>query len=271
MVNHTVVIRGGGDLGSGVAHKLHRSGFRVLILEVADPLVVRRTVSFAQAVIDGEAVVEEIRAVRVHTKDEITRQWQQGNIPIMVDPGCDILKEIKPDAVVDATLAKRNTGMHRGMAPITIALGPGFEAGNHVDVAIETNRGHDLGKLIFEGFAEPDTGVPAPVKDYGKERVLRAPCNGAIRHVLDIGDLVKTGDVICTVDGRPVKAPFDGMIRGLIMNGREVIEGLKIGDVDPRPVKEFCHTISDKARALGGAVLEAILYLTYRRGKTPNG
>ncbi len=270
-MNHTVVIRGGGDLGSGVAHKLHRSGFRVLILEVADPLVVRRTVSFAQAVIDGEAVVEKIRAVRVHSKDDIIKQWQEGNIPIMVDPGGDILKEIKPDAVVDATLAKRNTGMHRGMAPITIALGPGFEAGKDVDVVIETNRGHDLGKLIFEGCAEPDTGVPAPVKGYGKERVLRAPCNGVVKHVLDIGDLVKAGDVICTVDGQPVKAPFDGMIRGLIMNGREVMQGLKIGDVDPRPVQEFCHTISDKARALGGAVLEAILYLTYRKGKTRQG
>jgi xanthine dehydrogenase accessory factor len=261
MVCHTVVIRGGGDLGSGVAQKLHRSGFRVLILEVANPLVVRRAVSFAQAIIDGEAVVEGIRAVRVTAQDEMLQQWPQGNIPVMVDPAGAILKEIKPDAVVDATLAKRNTAMNRGMAPITIALGPGFKAGEDVDVVIETNRGHNLGRLIFEGYAEPDTGVPAPVKGYGKERVLRAPCSGAVTHVLDIGDPVKAGDVICTVAGRPVQAPFDGMIRGLIMNGREVVAGLKIGDVDPRPIKELCYTISDKARALGGAVLEAILYL----------
>jgi xanthine dehydrogenase accessory factor len=265
MIQGTAIIRGGGDLGSGVAQKLHRSGFRVLILEVPNPLVVRRTVSFAQAVIDGETVVEGIRAVRINTKDEILNQWQQGTIPIMVDPAGDILRDIKPDAVVDATLAKRNTGMYRGMAPITIALGPGFKAGDHVDVVIETNRGHNLGKLIFEGFAEPDTGVPAPVKGYGTERVLRAPCNGAVKHVLDIGHLVKAGDVICYVDEQPVVASFDGMIRGLIMNGREVIQGLKIGDVDPRPMKEFCYTISDKARALGGAVLEAILYLKKRR------
>ena len=265
MIQGTAIIRGGGDLGSGVAQKLHRSGFRVLILEVPNPLVVRRTVSFAQAVIDGETVVEGIRAVRINTKDEILNQWQQGNIPIMVDPAGDILRDIKPDAVVDATLAKRNTGMHRGMAPITIALGPGFKAGDHVDVVIETNRGHNLGKLIFEGFAEPDTGVPAPVKGYGTERVLRAPGNGGVKHILDIGHLVKAGDVICYVGELPVLAPFDGMIRGLIMNGREVIQGLKIGDVDPRPVKEFCYTISDKARALGGAVLEAILYLKKRR------
>jgi len=252
-------------LGSGVAHKLHRSGFQVLILEVSNPLVVRRTVSFAQAIIDGEAFVEEVRAVRVSSKDEIIRQWQLGNIPIMVDPGGDILKEIKPDAVVDATLAKRNTGMHRGMAPVTVALGPGFKAGDHVDVVIETNRGHNLGRLIFEGFAEPDTGVPSPVEGHSKERVLRAPCSGMVKHVLDIGDLVKAGEVICFVGEQPVKAPFKGMVRGLIMNGREVIEGLKIGDVDPRPTKKLCYTISDKARALGGAVLEAILYLQYRK------
>jgi len=268
MVRQTVVIRGGGDLGSGVAHRLHRSGFRVLILEVANPLVVRRTVSFAQAIIDGEAAVEGIRAVRVDAQDDMFKQWRQGNIPVMVDPGGDMLKEIKPDAVVDATLAKRNTGMHRGMASITIALGPGFKAGEDVDVVVETNRGHNLGRLIFEGYAEPDTGVPAPVEGYGAERVLRAPCDGTVTHVLDIGDPVKAGDVICTVAGRPVKAPFEGMIRGLIMNGREVVTGLKIGDVDPRPIQEFCHTISDKARALGGAVLEAILYLNCRKGIT---
>ena len=263
-----VVIRGGGDLGSGVAHKLHRCGFKILILEVQNPLVVRRTVAFAQAIIDGETVVEEVRAVRVRTKDEIEKVWNQGDIPIMVDPGGDILKEIKPAAVVDATLAKRNTGMRRDMAPITIALGPGFKAGEQVDVVIETNRGHNLGRLIFEGYAEPDTGVPAPVKGYGTERVLRAPCSGTIKHVADIGHIVKTGDIICYVDNQQVTAPFDGIVRGLIMDGREVVKNLKIGDVDPRPIKESCYTISDKARALGGAVLEAVLYLKCRKGKT---
>jgi xanthine dehydrogenase accessory factor len=263
-----VVIRGGGDLGSGVAHKLHRCGFKVLILEVQNPLVVRRTVAFAQAIIDGETVVEEVTAVRVRTKDEIATIWNQGDIPILVDPGGEVLKEIKPAAVIDATLAKRNTGMRRDMAPITIAMGPGFKAGEHVDVVIETNRGHNLGRLIFEGYAEPDTGVPTPVKGYGTERVLRAPCSGTIKHVLDIGHLVKEGDIICYVDDKPVTAPFDGIVRGLIMNGRDVVKNLKIGDVDPRPVKESCYTISDKARALGGAVLEAVLYLKCRKGKT---
>ncbi len=260
MEKEIVVMRGGGDLGSGVAHRLHRSGFRVLILEVAQPLVVRRTVSFAQAVIDGQTTVEEITAVRAGSPGEIRDAWQSGSIPIMVDPEMNICKEIPPDVLIDATLAKRDTGMRPDMAPLTIALGPGFEAGVHADIVIETNRGHDLGRLIYTGMAEPDTGTPAPVKGHGRERVLRAPCDGAISHVLDIGSIVKAGDLICRVEDKPVKAVFDGIIRGLIMNGRQVTAGMKIGDVDPRPVYEHCFTISDKARALGGSVLEAILH-----------
>ncbi len=258
----TVVIRGGGDLGSGVIHRLNRCGMHVLVLEVAQPLVVRRTVSFAQAVIDGRCELEGVTAVKVDSVDAVNSAWQQDQVPILVDPEMKCLAEIKPDALVDATLAKRDTGIRKGMAPITIALGPGFVAGVHADVVIETNRGHDLGRLIFEGLAEPDTGAPAPVKGYASERVLRAPCDGTIEHVLDIGTEVKTGDVICSVDGVDVCALFDGIIRGLIMQGREVPEGLKIGDVDPRPIYEHCFTISDKARALGGSVLEAVLMLS---------
>jgi xanthine dehydrogenase accessory factor len=258
----TVVIRGGGDLGSGVIHRLHRCGMRVLILEVAQPLVVRRTVSFAQAVIDGCCKLEGVVAVKVDSVDDVGAAWQQGLIPILVDPEMNCLEALKPDALVDATLAKRDTGIRIGMAPITIALGPGFEAGVHADVVIETNRGHDLGRLIFTGTAEPDTGAPAPVKGYASERVLRSPCAGKIAHVLDIGSEVKKGDVICSVSGVDVCASFEGIIRGLIMQGREVPEGLKIGDVDPRPIYEHCFTISDKARALGGSVLEAVLMLS---------
>ena len=257
----TVIVRGGGDLGSGVIHRLHRCGMRVLVLEVAKPLVVRRTVSFAQAVIDGSCELEGVTAVRVDSLDEARSAWQNAQVPVLVDPEMKSLHELKPDALVDATLAKRDTGLRAGMAPITIALGPGFEAGTHADVVIETNRGHDLGRLIFDGTAEPDTGAPAPVKGYGTERVLRAPCAGTIEHVLDIGKDVKKGDVICRVNGEEVRACFDGVIRGLIMEGREVPKGLKIGDVDPRPVHEHCYTISDKARALGGSVLEAVLML----------
>jgi len=261
-----VIIRGGGDLATGVAHRLYRSGFRVLILEVAQPLVVRRTVSFAQAVIDGSCELEGVTAVKVETPEQIPQAWSNNVIPVLVDPAMACLAALSPDVLVDATLAKRDTGIRRDMAPVTVALGPGFEAGVHADIVIETNRGHNLGRLIFSGYAEPDTGVPAPVKGYGSERVLRAPCDGTVEHVRDIGDEVKSGNVICRVGGVDVCAQFDGMIRGLIMQGRMVKTGLKIGDVDPRPVREYCSTISDKARALGGSVLEAIMYWNTMHG-----
>ncbi len=254
-----IIIRGGGDLATGVAHRLYRSGFKVLLLEVAEPLVVRRTVSFAQAVIDGKTTVEDVTAVHAASLDEILGAWQQQEIPVYVDPALAILKDLKADVLIDATLAKRDTGMRPDMAPLTIALGPGFEAGRQVDVVIETNRGHDMGRLIFEGSAEPDTGAPGPVKGFSTERVLRAPCAGAVRHVVDIGTKVKKDDIVCYVGDMPVRTVFDGIVRGLIMNGREAPEGLKIGDVDPRPIQEYCCTISDKARALGGSALEAIL------------
>jgi xanthine dehydrogenase accessory factor len=260
-----VVVRGGGDLGSGVVHRLHRCGIRVVILEVAQPLVVRRTVSFAQAVIDGRCELEGVSAVKIEDEAGIRPAWERGEIPVLVDPGMHCLAGIKPDALVDATLAKRDTGIRVGMAPVTVALGPGFEAGVHADVIIETNRGHDLGRLIFSGTAEPDTGIPAKVQGHGSERVLRAPCDGTIEHVRDIGTVVKAGDVICRVSNVNVQAAFDGIVRGLIMQGRMVTTGLKIGDVDPRPVREHCYTISDKARALGGSVLEAVLYLSRNR------
>lgn len=258
----TVIIRGGGDLASGVAHRLHRCGLRVLILEVPQPLVVRRSVSFAQAVIDGRCELEGAAAVRINAADEAEHCWRDNVIPVLVDPEMTCLAAVAPDALVDATLAKRDTGIRAGMAPVTIALGPGFEAGVHADVVIETNRGHDLGRLIFKGRAEADTGTPAPVKGWGAERVLRAPCEGVVEHVRDIGTEVKAGDVICRVGGVDVPALFDGMVRGLIMQGRRVPKGLKIGDVDPRPVRAYCFTISDKARALGGSVLEAVLALS---------
>jgi xanthine dehydrogenase accessory factor len=268
MEREIIALRGGGDLGSGVACRLHRSGFRVVILEVEQPLVVRRTVSFAQAVIDGKATVEEVTAVRVATLAEVRQAWQDGYLPVMVDPEVKVNAELKPDVIVDATLAKRDTGLRCNMAPLTIALGPGFEAGKHADIVIETNRGHDLGRLIFKGEAEPDTGAPTPVGGRGAERVLRAPCEGTVRHVLDIGAVVRQGEVICRVGVRPVAAAFDGVVRGLIMDGRSVPQGLKIGDVDPRPVRTLCYTVSDKARALGGSVLEAILYFRNRAQTT---
>ncbi|MFC1591367.1 selenium-dependent molybdenum cofactor biosynthesis protein YqeB [Thermodesulfobacteriota bacterium] len=258
MQKEIIVIRGGGDLGSGVAHRLHHGGFRVLILELAQPLAVRRTVAFARAVIDGQTEVEGITAVCVSSCAAALQAWAAGQLPVMVDPQMQILADLPPEVLIDATLTKRETGLRKDMAPLTIALGPGFEAGRHADIVIETNRGPGLGRLIFKGAAAPDTGIPAPVRGRGPERVLRAPCGGTVRHVLDIGAAASRGELICYVSNQPVTAPFNGIVRGLIMNGRAVAAGLKIGDIDPRQAKDSCYTISDKARALGDAALEAV-------------
>lgn len=266
MPSDIVIVRGGGDIGSGVIQKLYRAGFKVLVLELEHPLVIRRTVSFAQSVMDGETVLEGIRAVEVNSIEDVKGAWEREHIPVLMDPQGLSVGLLKPLAVIDATLAKRNTGMHRAMAPITIGLGPGFRAGEDVDVVIETNRGHNLGRLIFDGCAEPDTGQPAPVEGWGEERLLRAPRDGKVRHVLDIGAQVRKGETICYTDGEPLLAPLNGVVRGLIADGSTVTRGLKIGDIDPRGREDYCFTISDKARAIGGAVLEAILYLKRIKG-----
>jgi len=261
MNSGVVVIRGGGDIGTGVAHRLFRSGFDIIVVEITHPLVIRRKVAFAQAIVDGHTVVEGIKAVKASRKEDIDTLRREGKIPVMVDPDCSILREIKAEVVVDATLAKENRGMRKSLAPLTIALGPGFKAGEDVDVVIETTRGHNLGKVIIEGYAESNTGIPEEILGYKEERVLRAPCEGVVRTILDIGDAVKAGEIVCYVDKEAVKTSIGGVVRGLIMNATKVVRGIKIGDVDPRGIREYCFTISDKARAVGGGVLEAILYM----------
>nr|WP_073089938.1 selenium-dependent molybdenum cofactor biosynthesis protein YqeB [Thermosyntropha lipolytica] len=261
MANNKVVIRGAGDLATGIACRLHRSGFKVLMLELEKPLVIRRTVAFASAVWEKEYTVEGIKAVKAEQIEDIYHIWEKEVIPVMVDPEARILNFIKPGILVDAILAKKNLGTSRKMAPITIGLGPGFEAGVDVDVVIETKRGHNLGRLIFQGRAEENTGIPGEVMGYARERVLYAPADGVIHNILDIGEKVQKGQTIAYVDKEPVIASIDGVLRGLIRNETQVSKGLKIGDIDPRGVKEYCFTISDKARALGGSVLEAILFL----------
>ncbi|WIV12546.1 selenium-dependent molybdenum cofactor biosynthesis protein YqeB [Proteiniborus sp. MB09-C3] len=265
MMEDIIVIRGGGDIATGVVHRLHRSGFKILILEIEKPTVIRRTVSFAQAVFDGSTVVEGVKAVKVNNKEEIYKCWEDKNLPVIIDENLNILNEIKADVLVDGILAKENLGTSKNLAPITVALGPGFEAGVDVDVVIETKRGHYLGSLIFDGFAEPNSGIPGIINGFGKERVIKSPADGIIRHVSKIGDIVKKDDIIAYVDEVPVKASIDGVLRGLIMEELEVHEGLKIADVDPRGIQEYCNSISEKARAVGGGVLEAILYLKMKR------
>jgi xanthine dehydrogenase accessory factor len=259
MYTNVVIIRGGGDIGTGVACRLLRSGFKVVITEMEKPLVIRRKVAFAQAVYEGQTTVEGLTAVKVRETKEIGALLNDGYVPVIIDPACTLAREINAKVVVDATLAKRTTGMSMDMAPLTIALGPGWEAGKDVHAVIETNRGHNLGRVILKGCAEPNTGIPEAVLGYGEERVLRAPCDGTVRHVLAIGDKVRVGATVCYVRNAEVKAVLSGVVRGLILDGMTVKKGLKIGDIDPRGRKEYCSTISDKARAIGGGVLEAIL------------
>jgi xanthine dehydrogenase accessory factor len=252
-------IRGGGDIASGVAWRLHQCGFRIFITEIDRPLAVRRTVAFCEAVYDGRGVVEGVEAVLVRGTDEIPAAWKKEKIAVMVDPTCQSIKALNPEVLVDAILAKKNSGTSIEDAPLVIALGPGFEAGRDAHFVVETNRGHRLGRLLTTGSAEPDTGRPGAVLGITSDRVLRAPADGAWRPKMGITEFVKRGDPIGEVSGVAVQAEIDGVLRGLIRPGIEVSRGLKIGDIDPRGIKEHCYSISDKALAVSGGVLEGIL------------
>ena len=257
-----VVLRGGGDLATGVAVRLFSSGFDVLILETDAPTAIRRTVSFCQAVYDGSAVVENINARLVNSFT-----YPSGNIPVMIDPDTEILSEISPLAVVDAVIAKKNLGLSKETADIVIALGPGFKAGKDCHAIIETMRGHNLGRVIYSGEAAPDTGAPGAINGITKERVIHASCAGKLSIIKDIASIVKKDETIALINNTPVKATIDGLVRGMIRDGHEVPEGMKIADIDPRLSEtENCFTVSDKARALGGGVLEAILHLRSKNG-----
>lgn len=261
-MNNMVIVRGGGDIASGTIQKLHRAGFRVLVLEIDTPTTIRRRVAFSEAVYDGTTEVEGIKAVLASSEEEIQVAWYQGNIPLVVDPKGEFIDKIKPIALVDAILAKRNLGTTKDMAPITIALGPGFKAGLDANIVIETMRGHDLGRLIFEGYAERNTGSPGVIGGYDIERVIYSPYEGVIKNLKEIGDLVEDGEAIALIDGQEVKTIIPGVLRGIIRDGFNVSVGLKIADVDPRFDQiNNCITISDKARTIGGGVLEGILIL----------
>ena len=254
-----VLIRGGGDLASGVAVRLHRSGFEVVITELAEPRVVRRSVSFAEAVFDGHAKVEGIIAELYTNPDEVKGALKSGVIPVLVDPHMDFLDTLFPEIVIDARMRKKPPEQGKELATLVIGLGPGFIAGENCHAAIETNRGHDLGRVLWAGAPQADTGVPGEVQGFGGERVLRAPADGELVSGAQIGERVVKGAVIALVGGQAVLAPFDGVIRGLLRPGSQVEKGMKIGDVDPRDDPNMCNLVSDKSRAIGGAALEAIL------------
>ena len=264
--NKVVIVRGGGDLKFlGTINRLHNMGFKVLVLEIEKPNFIRRKVCYGQAVYEKEFLLEGIVSERADNLDEIKNIWADGRIPVYIDSQMEIVSKIKPIAVIDAIIAKKNLGMRKGIAPITIALGPGFEAGKDVDVVIETQRGHNLGRIIFEGFAAENTGVPGIIKGYGKERVIHAPASGKLKIVHDIGSIVQKDEIIAYIDSVPVYASLTGLIRGMIREGSIVEKGLKISDIDPREEElKNCYTISDKARTISGGVAEALFYLMNR-------
>ena len=268
-----VLVRGAGDLATGVIVRLHRWGFRVAVTECANPSAIRRRAALCEAVWQGQATVEGVTCRLVEDIDAAVRASQADEVPLLVDERADCVAVLHPAAVVDAILAKRNLGTNREMAPVTVGLGPGFTAGEDVDAVIETMRGHHLGRVLLQGAAIPNTGVPGVIAGYAAERVIHAPASGEMTFVqdeggqtIDIGALVKKGQEIARVGDVPVLATIDGVLRGLIRAGYPVTEGLKIADIDPRPEQvAYCDTVSDKARAIGGGVVEALLYFARKK------
>ena len=260
-----IIVRGGGDLATGTIYKLYQCGFSVLVLEIPNPSSIRRNVSFSEAVYQGCQTVEGVTCLLAQTEDEAVSLLNEGKLVMLVDPEGTCIPRLKPLTVVDAILAKKNLGTTRDMAPITVALGPGFEAGVDTDAVIETQRGHHLGRVLWEGCAAPNTGVPGVIGGYGRERVIHSPAAGILRNVRHITDTVRAGETVAVIETEqgevPVPATIDGLLRGLIRDGYPVTTGFKIADIDPR-LDEYdnCFTISDKARCIAGGVVEAILH-----------
>lgn len=263
-MKEVVVVRGGGDLATGVVQKFFRAGFNVIILETHSPTAIRRSVSLSEAVYEGVSKVEDMTCRMVNSPDDFEEAWSEGIVPLIIDPNGESIGRIKPAAVVDAIIAKRNIGTTLEMAAITIGLGPGFIAGKDVHAVIETKRGHNLGRLILRGEALPDTGIPGEVAGRSRERVLRAPIDGVLNCNKQIGATAEQGEIIFTAGGQPVHAPFTGVVRGILRDGTQVKRNMKTADLDPRADIDV-YTISDKARAIGGAALEAYFYLKHNR------
>jgi xanthine dehydrogenase accessory factor len=259
------LIRGAGDLATGAALSFHAAGFRVIMTELAQPLAIRRTVSFASAVYQGSQEVEGVRADRCDAAGWLAAV-DADRVAVLVDPRAEVLADAAPAVIVDAIMAKSNLGTSRVEGTVVIALGPGFTAGRDADAVVETARGHELGRIIREGSAQTDTGTPGEIAGRSSERVLRAPRDGRVTLLKSIGDLVTVGETVLLVGDTPVPAPFDGCLRGVISAEVRVTRGVKIGDVDPRGRPEFVHAVSDKARAVGRAALDAALLIGRERG-----
>ena len=264
----TILLRGAGERASGIAHRLFRSGFKGCMAEIPKPMAVRRTVSFCEAVYEGQIEIEGVKGRLVSLPNEVWEGWGQQIIPVIVDPEAKIRNEIPFHVLVDAILAKKNLGTKITDAPLVIGIGPGFAVGEDVHMVIESNRGHNLGRVILSGKAEEDTGIPGSIGPYTIERVLRSPKDGIFHCARkEIGDSVGEREIVAYVDDEPVIAQIGGILRGLLKDGLEVMKGTKVGDIDPRGSKEYCFTISDKARAIAGGVLEGIMLYFSKGGR----
>ncbi|WP_267523062.1 selenium-dependent molybdenum cofactor biosynthesis protein YqeB [Campylobacter sp. MG1] len=260
-MNDLVIIRGAGDIATGIAVRLYNSGFKIIMLDISQPSAIRRKVAFSEAIYDDECIVENIRGKKSNF-DDIYNCLSQGIIPIIVDENLAILNHIKPKILVDSILAKKNLGTNINMADIVIGIGPGFNAKIDCHAVIETSRGHDLGRVIYNGSAKADTGVPGIIAGVGADRVIHSPCEGFIKCVKNIGDIVMKDEILAYVNKIPIKATISGVLRGIIKNEYYVTKNFKVADIDPRiSEQKNCFSVSDKARSVGGGVLEAILYL----------
>lgn len=263
-----ILIRGAGDLASGIALRLWHCGFDVVMTDLPRPTAIRRTVSFSDAIVHGEMTVEDVTAKRADNAAQALALLQQGYLPVLADSKCACRTDLKPQVLVDAILAKYNTGTMLTDAPVVIGVGPGFTAGQDCHAVVETMRGHTLGRVIYEGSALPNTNIPGLIGGFAGERVLRAPADGTFQSTRAIGDLVKSGDIVGYVAGEPMRCTIDGVLRGLLADGVTTYKGMKSGDVDPRGDKSYCTTSSDKALAIGGGVVEAVLHLSQALRKT---
>lgn len=262
-----IIIRGGGDLATGVAFRLHKAGFPVIVLELERPLVIRRQVALATAILEGEIEIEGLIGCRVASFDEALVVARSGVVPVLVSPELPAGYKEKTAVLVDARIAKHNIDTRIDQAQFVVALGPGFEARKDCHAVVETMRGHSLGRVIWQESAIPNTGTPGIVGGKGAERVLRSPAAGEVEWRVEIGDLVEEGQLLGSVAGAVIAAPFKGVLRGLIAPGTAVAQGMKIGDLDARGDVVACFTISDKALAIGGGVLEAVLTWLNAGGK----
>ena len=257
-----ILIRGAGDLASGIALRLHHAHMKIVMTDLPRPSAIRRTVCFSQAILFGSMRVEDVTARRAESPEEALRITAAGDIAVLADPQAACIAALKPDAVVDAILAKRNLGTRITDAPCVVGVGPGFTAGTDCHAAVETMRGHYLGRVITDGSPLPNTNIPGLIGGFAGERVLRAPADGVFHQLLEIGAQVRAGDVAGEVEGVPMLCHIDGILRGILADGTHVFKGMKAGDVDPRGERKYCDTVSDKALAVGGGVLQAILQIT---------